>query len=54
MNEEDMDELVFLWGEYVKKPNSKLTRDAIKLKQQVVSYVASLPKFVEEEVKQEK
>ena len=38
-----MDELVFLWEEYVKEKDSKLTKGAIKLKQQVREFVNSLP-----------
>jgi len=47
MNYEDMDELVFLWKEYGKEKNSKLTKGAIKLKQQVRAFVKSLPTFKE-------
>ncbi len=43
MKFKDMDELVFLWQEYGKEKDSKLTKGAIKLKQQVREFVKSLP-----------
>jgi hypothetical protein len=52
VNDEEMDELVFVWDEYAKQDESTLTKDAIKLKQEVRRYVRSLPapKFVKEQV----
>ena len=43
MKDEKMDELVFLWEEYGKEKDSKLTKGAIELKQQVREFVKSLP-----------
>lgn len=42
-----MDELVFLWKEYAKEKDSKLTRDAIELKQKLREFIRSLPSFEE-------
>jgi hypothetical protein len=39
----EMDELVFLWESYGKAHDSKLTKDAIELKQNVRKFIASLP-----------
>jgi hypothetical protein len=43
----DMDELVFLWKEYGKVHDKRLTKDAQDLKQQVLGFVQSLPTFHE-------
>ena len=43
----DMDELVFLWKEYGKVHDERLTKDAQDLKQQVLGFVQSLPTFQE-------
>lgn len=48
MNDEEMDELVFVWKEYGTEPNCMLTKGAIELKQKVIKYVKELivPEFV--------
>jgi len=43
----EMEELIFLWEEYVKEKDSKLTKGAIGLKRQVREFVKSLPTFKE-------
>lgn len=50
MKVRDMDELVFLWKEYVKANNEELTRDAQNLKDQVRKFVQSLPTFHEKKM----
>ena len=47
MKVSDMDELVFLWKEYGKVHDERLTKDAQDLKQQVLGFVQSLPTFHE-------
>jgi len=47
MKVSDMDELVFLWKEYGKVHDKRLTKDAQDLKQQVLGFVQSLPTFHE-------
>jgi len=47
MKVSDMDELVFLWKEYGKVHDERLTKDAQDLKQQVLRFVQSLPTFHE-------
>ena len=47
MKVSDMDELVFLWKEYGKVHDERLTKDAQDLKQQVRGFVQSLPTFHE-------
>jgi len=47
MNEEEMDDFVFLWQEYAKESDSKLTVNAIKLKQEIIDFVNNLPVFKE-------
>lgn len=46
MNDSEMDELFFLWQEYGKEIDKKLTSDAIQLKKAVREYVKNLPKFL--------
>ena len=48
MNREEMDELVFLWEDYAKEDDDKLTEGAILLKKQVLEFVNELitPKFI--------
>jgi len=47
MKVSEMDELVFLWTEYGKYRDSKLTLDAIELKNRLRKFVKSLPTFQE-------
>jgi len=47
MKVSDMDELVFLWKDYAKVHDERLTKDAQDLKQQVLRFVQSLPTFHE-------
>jgi len=49
MNAEQMDELCFLWKEYAREVDSRLTLDAIELKQSLFAFVAKLPVFKEPE-----
>ena len=46
MNDEEMDDFVFLWKEYGKEDNSKLTSDAQELKKAVREHVQKMPKFM--------
>jgi hypothetical protein len=46
MNDEEMDDLVFLWKEYGLEDDSKLTKDAQGLKRAIRDFVQKLPKFV--------
>ncbi len=47
MKEKDMDELVFLWEEYGKEKEKKLTLGGISLKNDVRCFVSSLPDLPE-------
>ncbi len=47
MKGSDMDELIFVWEEYGKEKDSKLTKNAIELKRKVRSFVRNLPTFDE-------
>lgn len=42
-----MDELVFLWKEYARERDNKLTKDAIELKQKLREFIKELPAFKE-------
>ena len=43
MNDEEMETLIFLWQEYAKERDIKLTKGAINLKHQIREFVKSLP-----------
>jgi hypothetical protein len=47
MKVREMDELVFLWEEYAKASDMKLTEGAQDLKYRVREFVKSLPTFKE-------
>jgi hypothetical protein len=45
-----MNEFVFLWQEYGKARDNKLTKDAQELKQKIRKFVKLLPTFQEEKI----
>ena len=43
MNQDEFEELIFLWQEYAKEKDSALTVDAQKLKAETVNFIWRLP-----------
>lgn len=48
MNERDMDELVFLWHEYMNAADDTLTKGAVELKRKLKEFVSGLPDLPKE------
>ena len=45
MNDEDMNDLVWLWKEYATEKDENLTKEAIELKKDIIAFVRTLPKY---------